>query len=119
MNVEQQSAIRRRRTSAEVKQLVAEFVSGGMRQSEFCRSRGLSFSTLDRHLKKQRWQRKRKGDRRSSELVPVELSSRKTGAESESICRLAVVLSGGHKIEVYDGFDSPTLERLISLLERV
>jgi hypothetical protein len=44
----------KRRTRAEVQELVAEFVSRGMRRSEFCRSRGLSFSTLDRHLKKRR-----------------------------------------------------------------
>ena len=50
----------KRRTRAEVQQLVAEFVSSGMRRSEFCQSRGLSFSTLDRHLKKQRWKRRRK-----------------------------------------------------------
>jgi DNA-binding transcriptional ArsR family regulator len=42
----------KRRTRAEVQQLVAEFVSSGMRRSEFCQSRGLSFSTLDRHLMK-------------------------------------------------------------------
>jgi DNA invertase Pin-like site-specific DNA recombinase len=48
----------KRRTRAEVQQLVAEFVNSGMRRSEFCRSRGLSYSTLDRHLKKQRWKRK-------------------------------------------------------------
>jgi hypothetical protein len=29
-----------------------------MRQNEFCRSRGLSLSTLARHLKKRRWKRK-------------------------------------------------------------
>jgi len=39
---------------------VAEFVSSGKRRSEFCQSRGLSFSTLDRHLKKLRWKRRRK-----------------------------------------------------------
>jgi len=39
----------KRRTRAEVQRLVAEFVSTGMRRSEFCQSRGLSFSTLDRH----------------------------------------------------------------------
>jgi hypothetical protein len=49
----------KRRTRAEVQQLVAEFVSSGIRRSEFCQSRGLSFSTLDRHLKKPRWKRKR------------------------------------------------------------
>ncbi len=42
----------------EVQQLAAEFVSGGMRRTEFSRSRGLSFGTLDRHLKKQRWKEK-------------------------------------------------------------
>jgi hypothetical protein len=41
------------------------------------------------------------------------------GAESELICRLAVVLSGGRKIEVHHGFDPSTLERLISSLERM
>jgi hypothetical protein len=43
-----------RPTRAEVQELVAEFVSSGMRRSEFCHSGGLSFSTLDRHLKKLR-----------------------------------------------------------------
>jgi len=33
----------KRRTRAEVQQLVAEFVSSGMRRSEFCQSQGLSF----------------------------------------------------------------------------
>src|SRR3984885_11497314 len=50
----------KRRTRAEVQQLVAEFVSSGMWRSEFCESRGLSFSTLDRHLKKRLWKRRRK-----------------------------------------------------------
>jgi hypothetical protein len=31
---------------------VTEFVSSGMRRSEFCRSRGLTFGTLNRHPKK-------------------------------------------------------------------
>jgi hypothetical protein len=50
------SAPKRRR--AGVQQLVAEFVSSSMRQSEFCQSQGLSFSTVDRHLKKLRWKRR-------------------------------------------------------------
>jgi transposase len=39
--------VHRRRTRAEVGQWVAEFVDSGMRRSEVCRSRGLSWSTLD------------------------------------------------------------------------
>jgi hypothetical protein len=49
-----------RRTRAEGQQLVAEFVSSGMPRSEFYQSRGLSFSTLDRPLKKWRWKRRRR-----------------------------------------------------------
>src|SRR5277367_3609092 len=62
----------KRRTRAEVQQLVAEFVSSGMRRSEFCQSRGLSLSTLDRHLRKLRWKRRRKPLSSAGRLVPVE-----------------------------------------------
>src|ERR1039457_3740132 len=91
----------KRRTRAEVQQLVAEFVSSGMRRSEFCQSRGLSFSTLDRHLKKQRWKRKSRRASSVVRLVPVELASRKPPTQHEPGCGLAVVLSGGRRIEVH------------------
>src|SRR6266852_1199745 len=58
MNGEHKVSGSKRRTRAEVQKLVAEFGSSGMRRSEFCRSRGLSFGTLNRHLKKQRWKRR-------------------------------------------------------------
>src|SRR5579864_5712501 len=110
----------KRRTRAEVQQLVAEFVSSGMRRSEFCRSRGLSFGTLDRHLKKGRWRKKGRavspaGDR----LVKVELAARKLPTQRESSCGLAVVMPGGRRIEVHPDFDTNTFERLVSALERV
>src|SRR6202041_2075228 len=95
MNGEQQEAARRRRTRAEVRQLVSEFVNSGMRRSEFCRSRGLSYSTLDRHLKKRRWKRKTRIASASDKLLPVELTIRKPPAEHQSTCGLAVVLPGG------------------------
>src|ERR1700680_1468764 len=66
----------KRRTRAEVQQLVAEFVSSGMRRSEFCQSRGLSFSTLDRHLKKRRWKRMHRPTSPAGRLVPVELAAK-------------------------------------------
>ena len=119
MNKEQPVVTRRRRTRAEVQQLVAEFASSGMRQNEFCRSRGLSLSTLARHLKKLRWKRKRKSTRADCKLLGVELATRKPAAESESSCELAVVVSGGRRIEVGSGFDAHTLERLVSALERM
>src|SRR5208282_920763 len=80
----------KRRTRAEVQQLVAEFVSSGMRRSEFCQSRGLSFSTLDRHLKKLRWNRRRKPISSAGRLVPVELAARKSPTQHEPSCGLDV-----------------------------
>src|ERR1700693_1536267 len=108
----------KRRTGAEVQQLVAEFVSSGMRRSEFCQSRGLSFSTLDRHLKKMHWKRRRKPISSAGGLVPVELAARKSPKQHEPTCGLAVVLPGGRQIEVYPGFDTSTFERLVGILER-
>src|SRR5437899_8145204 len=85
----------KRRTRAEVQQLVAEFVNSGMRRSEFCRSRGLSFSTLDRHLKKRRWKRRTRSAPADGKLVAVELAIGKPPAEQQASCGLAVVLSRG------------------------
>jgi hypothetical protein len=108
----------KRRTRAEVQQLVTEFVSSGMRRSEFCQSRGLSFGTLDRHLKKLRWKRRRKPISSAGRLVPVELAAKKSPRQHEPSCGLAVVLPGGRRIEVHPDFDTSTFERLVSLLER-
>jgi hypothetical protein len=109
----------KRRTRAQVQQLVAEFVSSGMRRSEFCRSRRLSFGTLNRHLKAQRWRKKRRYASSASRLVPVELAAEKSTTQHEPSCGLAVVLPGGHRIEVHPDFDTNTFERLVSALERV
>jgi len=75
----------------------------------------LSFSTLDRHLKKRRWKRRRKPISSAGRLVPVELVARK----SSQHCELAVVLLGGRRIEVHPDFDTNTFERLVSALERM
>ena len=118
MTAKTELSARKRRTRAEVQQLVAEFVSCGMRRSEFCQSRGLSFSTLDRHLKKRRWKRRRKPISSAGRLVPVELAARKSPKEHEPSCGLAVVLPGGRRIEVHPDFDTSTFERLVNALER-
>jgi hypothetical protein len=119
MTAENKLSAPKRRTRAEIQQLVAEFMSSGMRRSEFCQSRGLSFSTLDRHLKKRRWKRRRRPVSSAGRLVPVELAARKSLAEHESSCGLAVVLPGERRIEVHPDFDTDTFERLVSVLERV
>ena len=118
MSREQNVSGSRRRTRAEVQQLVAEFVNSGMRRSEFCHSRGLSFGTLNRHLKKQRWKRKRKKASAVGQFMPVELAAKKSVAEHGSTAPLVVVLSGRCRIEVHPDFDTSTFERLVSVLER-
>ena len=118
MTVENRLSAPKRRTRAEVQRLVAEFASSDMGRSEFCRSRGLSFGTLNRHLKKRRWKGKR-SLRADGQLVPVELATKKSAAEHGSTSPLVVVLSGGRRIEVHPDFDSNTFERLVSVLERV
>jgi hypothetical protein len=120
MDGEQQEGARKRRTRAEVRQLVAAFVNSGMRRSEFCRSRGLSYSTLDRHLKKRRWKRKTtKSAPADGKFLAVELALRKPLAEQQPSCGLAVILPDGRRIEVQRDFDVHTFERLMSALERV
>ena len=118
MTAENKLSVLKRRTRAEVQRLVAEFVSSGMRRSEFCRRRGLSFGTLNRHLKKQRWKRRSRGASSARRLVPVELAAKKLQPQHEASCGLAVVLPGGRRIEVHPDFDTNTFERLVSLLER-
>jgi hypothetical protein len=90
MSVEQKLSARKRRTRAEVQKLVAEFVVSGMRRSEFCHSRQLSFSTLDRHLKKRRWKRMRGPGSSAGRLVPVELAARKSPTQHELSCGLVL-----------------------------
>src|SRR5271165_2146873 len=113
---EKQKMSTRRRTRAEVQHLVAEFVNSGMQRSEFCRRRGLSFGTLDRHLKKQRWKKERRAASSAGRLVSVELAARKSPRQHEQSCGLAVVLSGGRRIEVHPDFDTNTFERLVGIL---
>jgi hypothetical protein len=105
----------KRRTREEIRQIVLEFATSGMPQSEFCGSRGISRSTLDRHLRKQRAQDQ--GSRASNRLLAVEIetASRRPASTSSG---LVVGLSGGRKIEVNRGFDGATLEHLLTVLEK-
>jgi hypothetical protein len=119
MQREEGITVRRRRTGAEVRELVAEFVDSGMRRSEFCRRQGLSLSTMGRHLRKRRWKRNRKSSPADGQLVAVELAMGKSPIEHEPSCGLTVVLAGGRRIEVQRDFDTHTLERLVGVLERV
>ena len=100
---------RARRTGKEVQRLVEEFISGGMKCSEFCRTRGLSPGTLRRHLKGGKQKAKP-----TPRLVAVELEEK----AAQKVHALEVVLARGRRVEVRPGFDATTLLALIAVLER-
>jgi len=107
-----------------MEQLVDAFESSGLRRREFCQKHEVAVGTLDF------WRRQKRemvaGHRLSARkvnpraeagsdgrLVAVELA----GAAPSG--RLAVVLPRGRRVEVSEGFDAVTLERLLGVLERV
>ena len=116
MSLTQPIARTRRRPRAEVRQLVAEFLSSGMPGLEFCRTRGLSRSTLYRHLKQPAKKSDRPAISPDPQLVRVELADVRQNATSLG-GELVVVLDSGRKIEVTAGFDELTLKRRVRILE--
>ena len=115
MNEKQEVETRKRRSREEVKRLVAEFEASGIRRNEFCRTRGIALSTLQRHLK-------RHGSgigraKAANRLVAVELSGQEPKRNSQRSCALEVILAGGRRIEVRREFDSATLGRVVKVLE--
>ncbi len=106
--------VRRRRSQAEATQLVAEYEASGLSCVEFCRRQGLSLATLARYRKR----------RAQGEVVPgqhwvaVEVRGTDAALEGGGRSGLAVMLTGGRRIEVGRGFDAPTLLQLLSVLER-
>lgn len=116
MDHETNVATAKRRTREEIRQIVSEFATSGMQQSEFCGSRGISRSTLDRHLRKQRAQNQR--SRAGNRLLEVEIRTA-TGRSASTSSGLVVGLTSGRRIEVNRGFDAATLERLVTVLDKV
>ena len=116
MHPEPQIAVQKRRPRSEVRQLVAEFIDSGIEASEFCRSRGISRSTLYRHLKKKHGEGKPAST--GIELLAVEVEGVKCNSPIHE-AELAVVLGNARRIEVNPDFDAATLARLVSVLERV
>ena len=118
MSEEQVIAVRhRRRSSAEIRQLAEEFVQSGLRQSEFCRRRGMVLNTLKRYLKQGR--KAQRAGAGCGALVAVEVAAASPAQTREPDSSLAVVLSSGRRIEVGESFDAATLARLVTVLERL
>ena len=105
--------VRKRRSRAEAEALVAEFEASGLVREAFCQQRGLAVGTLDKYR-----QRVHQGlQSGGGNLIAVEVASTAHGANSDSV--LVVELRNGRRIEVGRGFDAGTLERLLSVLDRV
>lgn len=102
--------------------MVDLYRSSGIGRSEFCRSHGMSLSTLNRSLKKQEKQRSGAVSKEAerSRLVAVELGARESAvAAGELPGLLTVLLTNGRRVEVCRGFDAETLAQVVTVLERV
>ena len=105
----------RRRSRAEAEELVAAYQASGLSRVEFCREHGLSLATLARYRKQQR---QAPGEPAGgNRWLEVEVSGVAAAVESGTSSGLAIALTGGRRIEVGRGFDSPTLVQLLSVLE--
>jgi hypothetical protein len=105
---------KRRRTPAEIQQIVSEFKGGDQTQIEFCRRQGLVLSTLGRYLRNERGTREAKAEG----LVAVELAGNKgSSGEGNAGCGLSVLVGSERRIVVESDFDAATLQRLVRALE--
>src|ERR1700746_1422713 len=105
---------KRRRTPAEIQQIVREFKGGDLTQIEFCRRQGLVLSTLGRYLRNERGTREAKAEG----LVAVELAGKK-GRSGEGIDGggLSVLVGSERRLGGESDFDAATLQRLVRALE--
>ena len=107
---------RRRRTRQEVQRLVSEFGTSGLARSEFCRIHGMTLSTLQRGLKRERIESggSQNDDKR---LVRIKVIGGGRAADREGPCAMAVVLANGRRIELNRHFDASQLRRVVEALE--
>jgi hypothetical protein len=111
-------SMRKRRSRVEVEKLVAEYEASGLTRDGFCQQRGLSVAALDKYRQRvQKWARLGAGP-----MLPVEVVL-STGQGSSCVARgdgvLVVESRSGRRIEVGCGFDSETLQRLLTILDKV
>ena len=77
--------VRKRRSRQEIKRLVTEFETGGLRRSEFCNKHNLAIGTLQRGLKRRRMDVD--GQRESKRLVEVKMAGIQRNGR-RSVCAL-------------------------------
>jgi hypothetical protein len=102
---------RRHRSRAEADDLAAEYEASGLSREEFCRQKDVPLKTLARFVT--RYRKQKAAGNAPQRWVAVEVAGR-NGCGSE----LAVLLTGGRRIEVKRGFDGDTLRQLVAVLEQ-
>lgn len=108
---------KRRRTPAEIEQIVREFQGSGLNRTEFCRQRGLTWGVLHRHLRRMQ-AASSNGASGGGALVAVELAGQRLDTLPAG-SGLAVELARGRRITVAAGFDALTLRRIVQVLEAI
>jgi hypothetical protein len=111
-------SVRKRRSRDEVEKLVAEYEASGLTREGFCQQRELSVTVLDKYRQRvQKWSQAGAGP-----MLPVEVVL-STAQDSRRAVRgagdLVVELRSGRRIEVGQGFDAQTLQRLLTILDKV
>jgi|ERR1700730_9088516 hypothetical protein len=110
-------SVRKRRSRHEIKRLVAEFETSGLRRGEFCQKYNLALGTLQRGLRRRRMEVD--GQSEAKRLVEVKLAGIQRNGSGPATCSLEVVLVEGRRIEVRRDFDAETLARLIRTIEQI
>ena len=110
-------SVRKRRSRVEVEKLVAEYEASGLTRDVFCQQRGLSVVTLDKYRG-----RVQKRGGLGGPMLPVEVVLSKAqglNCAARGAGVLVVASCSGRRIEVGRGFDGETLERLLTILDKV
>jgi hypothetical protein len=111
-------SVRRRRSRVEVEKLVAEYEASGLTRDVFCQQRGLSVAALDKYRRRvQKWARSGAGPMLPVEVVLSRAQGSNRAARGDGV--VAVESLSGRRIEVGRGFDSETLQRLLTILDKV
>ncbi|MEM6706018.1 MAG: hypothetical protein AAF690_25100 [Acidobacteriota bacterium] len=95
-----------RRTRAECEALLKRKESEGLAYAEFAEASGVPYSSLIRWLPRVRREREHEGSSSFVELDP----------QSAQHSSIEVVLAGGHRLVVRDGFDASLLRQVVAVL---
>ena len=115
MDEAQAPANRRRRSWEQANQLVAEYEASGLDRQQFCRQHGIALVTLDRY--RSRLRKAAAGSGAQPRWLAVELTGHPAAIPRGAWSGLAVVVTGGRRIELAVGFDARTLQELLRALE--